>query len=127
MLPARKNSILEKICIRNSKDSNRPDIKHLVPKSRNTINLFQFKTFSSTFEENSKLLFFHSANLFVYKSNVPPEQVLASLYILSPGQLCLLKNSSLSVLLYLENLILRPDGFKSRICAKILIICKNRF
>ena len=73
------------------------------------------QAFSSTFEEKPKFLFFRSPkNLFFYKST--------SCYTASSfWRWCLLKNSSLSVHLYLEKLI---RAFRT--CAKIIIICKNR-
>ena len=97
-----------------------------VPKSRNTINLFRIKAFSSTFKENPKFLFFHSPKLFVYKLTSSSTAISTIFEYFKSWRLCLLKNSSLSVLLYLGNLILRPYAFKNWTCANILIISKNR-
>ena len=99
-----------------------PEIKHHVPKSRNTINLSRVKAFSSTFEENPKFLFFHSPKLFVYKLTSSSTASSTIFKYFKSRQWCLLKNSFSSVLHYLGNLILRPYAFKNRTYAKILII-----
>ena len=85
------------------------------------------KAFSSTFEENPKFLFFRSPNLFVYKLTFFSRASSTIFKYLQSWRWCLLKISSLSVLLYLDNLIPRRYCFKSRTCAKILIMYKNRF
>ena len=87
----------------------------------------RIKAFSSTFEENPKFLFYHSPNLFVYKLTSSSRASSSIFNYFVSRRWCLFKISSLSVLLYLDNLIPRPYGFKSRTCTKILIICKNRF
>ena len=87
----------------------------------------RIKAFSFTFEENPKFLFFYSPNLVVYKLT-SSFRASSTIFKYFKSQWCFfLKISSLSVLLYLGNIIPRRYGFKSRTCAKILIICKNRF
>ena len=90
-------------------------------------NMSRIKGFSSTFEENPKFLFFYLPNLFVCKLTSSSRVSFIIFQYFKFRRCCLLKIFSLSVLLYLDNLIPRTYGFKSRTCAKILIICKNRF
>ena len=107
-----------------------PEIKHHVPKSRNTIYLSRINAFSSTFEENPKFLFFHSPDLLIYKSCSSTSSSTASSTIFKYFKSrwwCLSKSCSSSVPLYLGNLIPRPYVFKNRTCTKILITHKNRF
>ena len=77
-----------------------PEIKHHVPKSRNTINLYWIQAFSSTFEENPKFLFFHSPkNLFFYKLTSYSSASSTIFKYFKSRRWCLFKNSSSSVLL----------------------------
>ena len=86
-----------------------PEIKHHVPKSQNTISLSRIKAFSSTFEENAKFLFFHSSkNLFFFKLTSYSTAISTIFKYFKSRRWCLLKNSSSSVLLYLDNLTPRP-------------------
>ena len=82
-----------------------PEIKHLVPKSWNTINLSQIKVFSFTFEETLKFLFFHSPNFFIYKLISSSTAGSTIFKYFKSRRWCLLKNSPLSVLLYINNFI----------------------
>ena len=83
-----------------------PETTHHVPKSRNTINLFRNQTFSSTFEENPKFLFFHSPkNLFFHKLTSYSTASSTVIKYLKSRRWCLFKNTSSSVHLYLKNLI----------------------
>ena len=111
-----------------SKDSNCHKYSGTVPKPWNTINLSRIKAFSSTFEENAKLLFCHlPKNLFVFKLTSYSTASSTIIKYFKSRHSRLLKNPSSSVLLYLDNLIPRPQAFKNRTCAKILIASKNRF
>ena len=102
-----------------------PEIKHHVLKSRNTVNLSRIQALSSTFEENPKFLFFHSPkNLFFYKLTSYSTASSTIFKYFKSRWWCLFKNSSFSVYLYLENLIPRPNAFRT--CAKIIIIRKSR-
>ena len=85
-----------------------PEIKHHLLKSRNTINLSRIKAFSSTLEKIPKFLFFHSTKLFVYKLTSSSTSSSTIFKCFKSQRWCLLKNSSSSVLLYLDNLIPRP-------------------
>ena len=75
------------------------DIKHNVPKSRNTIYLSRIKAFFSTFEENPKFLLFYSPNLFVYKLTSSSTASSTIFKYFKSRRWCLLKISSSSVLL----------------------------
>ena len=97
------------------------------PGSLNIISLSRIKAFSSSLEKNPHILFFHSPNLFVYKLTSASTASSTIFKYLKFRRWCLLKNSSLSVLLYLDSLVTKPYVFKYRTCAKILIICKNSF
>ena len=83
-----------------------PEIKHHVPKSRNTINLSRIQAFSSTFKESPKFLFFHSPkNLFFYKLTSYSTASSTIFKYFKSRRWCLFKNSFSSEHLYLENLI----------------------
>ena len=99
------------------------EIKHHVPKSQNTINLFQIKAFSSTFKENPKFLLFHSPKLFIYKLTSSSTASSTIFKYFKSQRWCLLKNSSSSVL---DTLIPTPYySFKNRNWAKILLYAKT--